>query len=208
MQKSRPSHAATLESVVIEKAAIKVVLSGKWLLRNELPPASTVTDQLEANTGIKSIHVDGKGIESWDSGLLVFLSGLIETAQTSKLNIDLSDLPEGVRELLNLAAAVPEIDHTSGHPHHEGMLEHVGKFTLRYTGGFLHSLEFIGDIVMSFSRLVRGKAQFRLVDLFLIIEQTGSGETIDEFESILKTYKLIEVVRTGKVCMVKGKEET
>jgi len=173
MQKSQPNQAATLESGISENATIKVVLSGKWLLRNELPQASSITDQLETNTSIKSIHINGKAIESWDTGLLVFLSSLIETAQTQELDIDLSNLPEGVRELLNLAAAVPEIDHASRHLHHEGMLEHVGKFTLRYTGGFLHGLEFIGDVIMSFVRLIRGKAQFRIVDLFLIIEQTG-----------------------------------
>jgi len=173
MQKSQPNQAATLESGISENATIKVVLSGKWLLRNELPQASSITDQLETNTSIKSIHINGKAIESWDTGLLVFLSSLIETAQTQELDIDLSNLPEGVRELLNLAAAVPEIDHASRHLHHEGMLEHVGKFTLRYTGGFLHGLDVIGDVIMSFVRLIRGKAQFRIVDLFLIIEQTG-----------------------------------
>lgn len=169
MQQSR----ATLESGITDNTTVNVVLSGKWLLRNDLPAATPVIDLLDANSTVTSIHVDGKGIESWDTGLLVFLSGLMETVKTRELDIDLSGLPEGVRDLLDLAATAPEIDHAGRHLHHEGMFEHVGRFTLRYTTGFLHGLEFIGDVIMSFGRLVRGKAQFRLVDLFLIIEQAG-----------------------------------
>ena len=173
MAQSRPDRLASLQSVITDNSMLRIVLSGKWLLRNDLPDTSSIEDQLGVDNEIKTIQVNGKDIESWDTGLLVFLSGLMEITKTRELAIDLSNLPEGVRELLNLAAAVPEVDHAGQHLHHEGMFEHVGRFTLRYTSGFAQGLEFIGDVVMSFTRLVRGKAQFRLVDLFLIIEQTG-----------------------------------
>jgi len=42
----------------------------------------------------------------------------------------------------------------------------------------------------------------------LIIEQTGLTRQIDELESHLKRYGIIEIVRTGKVVMAKGAEET
>lgn len=173
MAQPLPNSAATLESGFTDNTTINVVLSGKWLLRNDLPLVTSIIDQLDTAGEIESIHIDGRGIESWDTGLLVFLSGLLETVKTRELQVDLSNLPDGVLALLDLAATSPEVDHAGRHLHHEGMLEHVGRFTLRYTTGFLHGLEFIGDVVMSFGRLVRGKAQFRLVDLFLIIEQTG-----------------------------------
>lgn len=165
--------AAILEILETDNATLTVRMSGKWLLRNELPAAATVIEQLEGNTVVREVAFDARGIEAWDSGLLVFLSGVLETAGIRDLTIDTANLPEGVRGLLNLAAAVPETDHTGRHLHREGMFEHVGRLTLRYTGGFLQGLEFIGDVIMSFFRLLRGKAQFRLADLFLIIEQTG-----------------------------------
>jgi len=45
-------------------------------------------------------------------------------------------------------------------------------------------------------------------DNILIIRHMGTTEKLDEFEAILKKYNIIEMVRTGKVVMVKGHEQT
>ena len=42
----------------------------------------------------------------------------------------------------------------------------------------------------------------------IIIEQTGSTEELDELETLLKKYGIIELVRTGKVVMARGKGST
>ena len=41
-----------------------------------------------------------------------------------------------------------------------------------------------------------------------VIEQTGTTAQLDEFEALIKKYGLVEMVRTGKVLMAKGKEST
>ena len=43
---------------------------------------------------------------------------------------------------------------------------------------------------------------------FYVIEQTGTTAALDEFETIMKKYHIIEMVRTGKVLIAKGKEQT
>ena len=43
---------------------------------------------------------------------------------------------------------------------------------------------------------------------YLILEQTGTTAELDEFETIMKKYDVVEMVRTGKVLMAKGKEKT
>ena len=43
---------------------------------------------------------------------------------------------------------------------------------------------------------------------YFIIEQTGTTAQVDEFEALIKKYGLVEMVRTGKVLMAKGKEST
>ena len=164
---------ATLDFAVTDTSTLTVSMTGHWLLRNDLPPVETVFEWIDVKTAIEVIQFDSKSIKSWDSGLLVFLSRLLETAKAREIRVDVTNLPDGVRSLLNLATSVPEVDHSHPHLIHEGMFEHVGRFTLRYTAGFLRGLEFTGDIIMSFIRLVRGKAQFRMADLFLIIEQAG-----------------------------------
>jgi acetolactate synthase-1/3 small subunit len=42
----------------------------------------------------------------------------------------------------------------------------------------------------------------------LILAHTGSTEELDTLEALLNKYGLIEVVRTGKLLMIKGKETT
>ncbi len=43
---------------------------------------------------------------------------------------------------------------------------------------------------------------------YIIIEQTGTTAQLDEFESLIKKYGVVEMVRTGKVLMAYGKETT
>lgn len=42
----------------------------------------------------------------------------------------------------------------------------------------------------------------------VIIQQNGTTEELDEFESLLKKYGVLEMVRSGKLVMAKGKEAT
>jgi len=41
-----------------------------------------------------------------------------------------------------------------------------------------------------------------------IIEQTGTTTQLDEFESLIKKYGILEMVRTGKILITRGKETT
>ncbi|MBF0512117.1 MAG: acetolactate synthase small subunit [Candidatus Omnitrophica bacterium] len=45
-------------------------------------------------------------------------------------------------------------------------------------------------------------------DGFYIIEQTGSTAELDEFEGLIKKYGILEMVRTGKVLITRGKQTT
>ncbi|MBF0490513.1 MAG: acetolactate synthase small subunit [Candidatus Omnitrophica bacterium] len=45
-------------------------------------------------------------------------------------------------------------------------------------------------------------------DSYLIIEQTGTTVQLDEFEALIRKYGLVELVRTGKVLIAKGREST
>jgi len=42
----------------------------------------------------------------------------------------------------------------------------------------------------------------------IILQQTGTTKELDEFESLLKKYGILEMVRSGKLVMAKGKEAT
>lgn len=42
----------------------------------------------------------------------------------------------------------------------------------------------------------------------LIIQQAGTTDDLDEFEALIRKYGVIEMVRSGKLVMAKGKEST
>lgn len=43
---------------------------------------------------------------------------------------------------------------------------------------------------------------------FMVIEQTGTTAQLDEFEALVKKHGVVEMVRTGKVLITKGKATT
>ena len=57
-----------------------------------------------------SIESDTEAITNWDSALPTYLRGLLALFASRGIDADQSDLPEGVRRLLDLAAAVPEAE--------------------------------------------------------------------------------------------------
>ncbi|MCK5642249.1 MAG: acetolactate synthase small subunit [Gammaproteobacteria bacterium] len=60
------------------------------------------------------------------------------------------------------------------------------------------------------TKVVKRFATFVLDDSknTLIIQQTGTTSQLNELEALLKKYGIIEMVRTGKVVMVKGQQAT
>jgi len=173
MTQLSPDSSATIAFDLPEASTLRISLAGPWLLRQRLPQVELVADQLDTHPGLRSIAIDGGGITTWDTGLLVFLSRVVTQCETQALIVDRSGLPAGVRSLLNLAAAVPEADRTGAHPGRPGVFRIIGDFVLQLGGGFRMGLSFTGEVLLSFLRLLRGRAQFRASDLFLIIEQTG-----------------------------------
>ena len=173
MNQVSPEPSAAIGFDLSEPGTLRIVFSGRWLLRNRSPSTVLVEEQFDRHKELQSVSFNCNEITAWDTGLLVFLSRLQELCVERNLTVDRSKLPDGVRSLLNLAAAVPETDRTSTHIHRAGLLEHIGNFTLQSDAGLRHGLKFTGEVILSFIRLLRGKAQFRPADLFLIIEQTG-----------------------------------
>jgi phospholipid/cholesterol/gamma-HCH transport system permease protein len=112
-------------------------------------------------------------LTAWDSGLLAFLAGLLKLCEERGIKVDFSGLPEGVRHLLSMAFAVPE-QHPGGRRTARGsLLARVGNTTLDFCRGFPEMLRFLGEITLSMGRLLAGRAQFRLGDFWIEVEEVG-----------------------------------
>jgi phospholipid/cholesterol/gamma-HCH transport system permease protein len=85
-----------------------VQLSGNWMLQSKVPTAAELQRQLEAETGVRRLVVEARELTGWDSGLVTFLRNGAGVCAQRQIAFHRDGLPEGVRRLLDLAAAVPE----------------------------------------------------------------------------------------------------
>jgi len=156
-----------------EEGSLTVALTGSWKLEQELPSADEVLHAFEGMPGIGSIAFDTRELAEWDSGLLIFLKQLSEFSAQKKITVEENGLPQGARKLLALAAAVPAKKDARKAEGKMSFLAHVGNETVDFFRAAGDMLAFIGDTVLAFLNLLRGKAQYRRSDLWLVIEACG-----------------------------------
>ena len=156
-----------------EEGSLTVAFTGSWKLGQALPPVDEVQHVLGAGPGIGKIVFDTRQLSDWDTGLLTFLVKLGKLCTEQKVRIDDGGLPQGARKLLALAAAVPEKKDARKAAKRVFFLTHVGDETVDFFRSAGGMLEFIGDAVVAFLNLLRGKAQYRRSDLWLLMEDCG-----------------------------------
>jgi len=151
-------------------STLVIGLSGRWSVESGLPPLSEVEQRLG---GIRRIAFDTSSLESWDSGLLAFLTKIVELARARGLEVDLSRLPAGVRRLLDLAQAVPERKDALRKDIDRPLLEDVGIATIKTVEETRTTLAFLGELVLAFGRFFTFRARYRAWDLWLFIQEAG-----------------------------------
>jgi phospholipid/cholesterol/gamma-HCH transport system permease protein len=160
-----------LDHRLIDNDRIELVISGRWCLDQDLPSAGVL--QPELSGGVNLLRFNTTELASWDSGLLVFLSGLKELCQTYDITVELTSLPHGLQHLLAMAAAVPEqklVGHDNGR---NNIVTRVGKKALVFFHGTLAMLSFLGEITQAMGRLITGQAKFRSRDFWLEVQEVG-----------------------------------
>jgi phospholipid/cholesterol/gamma-HCH transport system permease protein len=150
-----------------------LALSGSWKLGEALPSTADIQKRLEASGGIEAIAFDTQKLAGWDSGLLTFLQRLRRLCEENRIRIESGGLPEGARQLMALAAAVPEKKDARKPHERQPFLAVVGNETADFFVSTGKLLTFIGEATLAFGRLLRGRAAFRRTDLLLIIESCG-----------------------------------
>jgi phospholipid/cholesterol/gamma-HCH transport system permease protein len=150
-------------------------LAGDWKLRAGLPAPKDVGKHLDASGTVRRLAFDASQLGAWDSGLLAFLVGLQDLCKTRSIEIDPAALPEGSRRLLKLATAVPERAGARRAAERSDFLTLVGNESLALWRSGGQMLEFLGEALRSFGRLLVGKARFRRSDLIEIVFECGAA---------------------------------
>lgn len=97
---------------------------------------------------------------------------LIRECGRKNINVAREGLPQEAQKLLSLALKVHE-KNISSQKTSESFLEKSGEKFLQIIESLRSGLEFLGDIAVSFGRLITGKSYFRWDDFMSIVQRCG-----------------------------------
>lgn len=157
-----------------ESGTLRLRLSGAWKIDGRLPGVSEARSRIETDPRPGKVAFDTEALSDWDSGLLIFVHALVSFCNEKEIAVDLTGLPEGARRLLTLATAVPERKDVRRTAPDSLFLHRVADEAMKFWEGCREMLEFMGEAFIAFSRLLAGKASFRVSDLVLVMQQCGA----------------------------------
>lgn len=163
------------EKIAFDYSTPKVVcikMSGDWQVCAGMPAAGEVILELANHVDIAQITFDVSETIKWDSGFISFLLHLARECERRKINIVRDNLPEGVKKLLALALTIDEKKMTRQHVH-ESFLERTGGKVLQVIENRHALLEFLGELTISFARLITGKSYVRWNDFVFTVQRCG-----------------------------------
>ena len=155
-----------------QAGSVTLRLAGSWKIQSQLPAVELVDSGLGKD--VKKVGFDSTDLSAWDSGLVTYLTGVIDRCQSRGIEVDQAGLPDGVRGLLRLAYAVPERQGARRTEKRVSFLQTVGEQSLDLARSTGEILAFLGESVLALGRLLRGRARFRKPDLWLIVQEAGA----------------------------------
>jgi phospholipid/cholesterol/gamma-HCH transport system permease protein len=126
-----------------------------------------------ANGSLKGIEFDAKALGRWNSGLMTLVVKCWDLCQRQGIEFRAETLPRGVAALLRLSQAVPEKKDAARKGIRTPFLRRVGESAIASWEGGIGWLTFLGENVLALLNLMRGRAQFRWADVFLVMEECG-----------------------------------
>lgn len=159
--------------IPLDDSTVVIQLTGSWSREAAVVPAERVLADLGAAKSLKRVSLRAHELARWDSRLPAYLLRITDYCRTRKIEVDASDLPEGVQQLLELARAVPERAGARRSAQKKSMLADIGKAVLNGLKDARELLAFIGETLLAALALVQGRARFRTVDLVLCIQDAG-----------------------------------
>ena len=154
-----------------DSGTLFITVGGTWRTAPGLPAPESLKHRLDAS--VRRVRFEADHLGDWDSALLSFIAGIGRFCAERGITLDDSELPAGARHLLAMARSAPEHRPARHDAGPQGPLASVGVTTIEFIRGAPQMLAFLGEVVLSLSRLLSGRARFRARDLWLEIEEVG-----------------------------------
>ncbi len=158
----------------LDDDTLQIRLAGSWRIEDGLPSINQIQKETNSQPQIRRITFDTEEITAWDSGLLTFLTRVVDQSTQSQIQMDREGLPAGVRRLLELAEAVPEKEGARAVSTRSSFLEQVRIAIIGTGSGLRELLSFLGEVTITFFKLLGMKARYRTSDLMLLIQGCGA----------------------------------
>lgn len=153
--------------------ALLIRLAGDWRQRSTLPSLEPLKRELSAGSAPAAVEFDSSDLAGWNTRILAFLSRCVELCKASNVAVRSEALPPGIQNLLRLAEAVPEKKDARREAEKGSLVQRVGQYSIAAWGTSVDFISFMGESLLAFGRLLRGRAQMRWPDAFLVMQESG-----------------------------------
>ena len=170
MSDKRPATGLTVRRTT--DGVLLAELAGDWVAQSSIPGLRAIEKEL-AGGGITALAFDTSGLGRWDSGLVALLFKCLGMCEANQIEFRTETLPAGMAKLIQLARAVPEKKDAARSTARPPFLQRVGVSGQAVWEGAAGMLRFVGENVLAFLKMLRGRAQFRWADMFLAMQECG-----------------------------------
>jgi acetolactate synthase small subunit len=118
----------------------------------------------------------------------------------SRMTITAKGDPDTLDQIIKQAAKLIDMIHTEEHSETDAIHRELGLLKLKATSANK-------ALIAKLAKKYHAHIVLENTDV-LIVEQTGTTDELDAFEGLLKKQGIVEMVRSGKLVMAKGKEAT
>lgn len=158
----------------IDGHTVRLEFSGVWKLGAGVPSPDVVIKEIRAVPQCRAVVYDTEALADWDSGFVSFIKSVQDFCLGNRIETAPEGLPRGVGRLLSLASAVPEKKDAARGQARKSLFEVIGEETLELVRSSREMVTFIGEAALAFGRLVAGRARFRRVDFFALLQDCGA----------------------------------
>ena len=151
---------------------LQIGLAGDWITQSHLPNFDPVDKGFAAGR-VKAVEFETADLGRWNSSLMTFVLRCFDICRQNKAEFRAQTLPAGVSALLQLSQAVPEKKDAARSTARPPFFERLGLSAIVTSHGAKGALTFVGENVMAFLKLLRGKAQFRWADTLQVMQECG-----------------------------------